>query len=162
MEVRWRDAPGSFLPDDSPFWKRNADGTRAAGWDGGPEPYYLLDPENKAFQENIARQCKSAIDSGVYDGIMLDWSGHLEIVKITRQNIGDTGLIIVNIHDDIQDGQKYGDLINGSFMECNPKGPGEAKSSFKTNWPDLRNGLQFFEANLAPASNQLPGDLGET
>jgi hypothetical protein len=27
LEVRWRDAPGSFLPEDSPFWKRNPDGT---------------------------------------------------------------------------------------------------------------------------------------
>jgi hypothetical protein len=41
FEVRWRDAPGSFLPADSPFWKRHADGRRVAGWDGGPEPYYL-------------------------------------------------------------------------------------------------------------------------
>ena len=31
LEVRWRDAPGSFLPENSPFWKRNLDGSRKKG-----------------------------------------------------------------------------------------------------------------------------------
>ena len=58
-----------------------SDGSRAEGWDGGPEPYYLLDYENADLQANIARQAKACIDSGVYDGIMLDWSGHIDIIS---------------------------------------------------------------------------------
>ena len=49
LEVRWRDAPGSFLPENSPFWRCNEDGSRKKGWDGGPEPYYLMNPDNPDF-----------------------------------------------------------------------------------------------------------------
>lgn len=154
FEVRWRDAPGSFLPADSPFWKRNPDGSRAEGWDGGPEPYYLLDPDVPEFAANIARQAKIAIQSGIYDGVMLDWSGHLPIVKKVREVIGDDGLIIVNIHDDIEDGMKYRDLINGSFMECNPQGPGaykdprKGRQTYGTTWDKVRDAYVWFEDNL--------------
>ena len=154
FEVRWRDAPGSFLPEDSPFWKRNDDGSRAEGWDGGPEPYYLLSPDIPEFAANIARQAKIAIDSGIYDGVMLDWSGHLPIVKKVREVVGDTGLVIVNIHDDIEDGKMYQKYINGSFMECNPKGPGSyvnaatQKDANSSTWDKVRDGYVWFEANL--------------
>lgn len=47
------------------------------------------------------------MESGVYDGVMLDWSGYLFIVKKVCEVIGDEGLIIVNIYDDIEDGKKY-------------------------------------------------------
>ena len=149
FEVRWRDAPGSFLPTDSEFWKKNPDGKRVMGWDGGPEPYYMLNYENPAFQDNVARQCKYAVESGVYDGVMLDWSGHLEIIRKVRAAIGDKGLIIVNIHDNIQDGEKYKAYINGSFMECNPSGPGQPPGGGNgTTWDKARAGLKWFEANL--------------
>jgi regulation of enolase protein 1 (concanavalin A-like superfamily) len=149
FEVRWRDAPGSFLPADSPFWKTHPDGKRVMGWDGGPEPYYMLNYENAAFQDNVARQCQYAIESGVYDGVMLDWSGHLEIVRKVRAAVGDKGLIIVNIHDDIHDGEKFKDYINGSFMECNPAGPGQPPGGGNgTTWDKARAGLKWFEANL--------------
>jgi regulation of enolase protein 1 (concanavalin A-like superfamily) len=149
FEVRWRDAPGSFLPEDSPFWKRHPDGRRVMGWDGGPEPYYMLNYEHAGFQDNVARQCQYAIASGVYDGVMLDWSGHLEIIRRVRAAIGEQGLIIVNIHDDIHDGEKYQDYINGSFMECNPQGPGQpAGGGNGTTWDKLRAGLKWFEGHL--------------
>lgn len=150
LEVRWRDAPGSFLPADSPFWKRNADGSRAAGWDGGPEPYYLLDPESAAWRENIARQARIAVESGLYDGIMLDWNGTLPVVKRVRESIGERAIIVVNIHDDIVDGMKYKDLINGSFMEMNPESPDAASdfSSARTTWEQARKALLWFEANF--------------
>ncbi len=148
LEVRWRDAPGSFLPENSPFWKRAPDGTRAKGWDNGPEPYYLLNPENAEFRANIARQCRAALASGIYDGVMLDWSGHLGVVQDTRAALGPDAIIIVNIHDKISDAQKYRDLINGSFMECNPDGPGLPTKSNGTTWDNLRAGYVFMEQNL--------------
>lgn len=148
LEVRWRDAPGSFAPEDSPFWQRNDDGSRVLGWDNGPEPYYMLDPENPEFQANIARQCAIAVESGIYDGVMLDWSGHLEVVKITREALGEDGIIIVNIHDKIEDAKKYQAYINGSFMECNPAGPIPSTNRNGTTWDQLRDGYLFMEANL--------------
>jgi hypothetical protein len=156
LEVRWRDAPGSFLPENSPLWKRDADGSRAKGWAGGPEPYYLLDAADQSFQENVARQCVLAIESGIYDGIMLDWNGQFDLVKRIREAIGSSALIIVNIHDDISDAKMYGDLINGSFMECNPQGPGEANVLFKTDWSMMREALIYFEKTFrSPQVNCL-------
>jgi hypothetical protein len=148
LEVRWRDAPGSFLPEQSPFWRRNTDGSRVAGWDNGPEPYYMLDPENEAFLANIGRQARLAIESGIYDGIMLDWSGHLEVVKVVRAAIGEEALIVVNIHDDVEHAELYAPLINGSFMECNPDGPGIATPRNGTTWDKLRDGYVYMETHL--------------
>jgi len=155
LEVRWRDAPGSFLPEDSPFWKRNADGSRKRGWDGGPEPYYLMNPDNADFAANIARQCKIAIDSGIYDGVMFDWDGHLPIVKKVREVIGTNALIICNIHDRIKEAQTYGHLINGAFMELSQEGPGAPQRKLGT-WESSRKALVAFEKIFAkPTVNCL-------
>lgn len=166
MEIRWRDAPSTFLPDDSPWWKRNEEGEIVKGWLGGWVPFYMLDYENPEFQDNVARQAKIACESGVYDGIMLDWSGHLEVIKKVREAIGPDYLIIVNIHDDIEDGELYKDYINGSFMELNPidslSMPVDELVIFgkedhnKRNWDNVRNALVWFEDHLqAPQINCL-------
>lgn len=158
FEIRWRDSPMSFLPEDSQWWKRDAKGEVVKGWLGGWEPFYMLNYENEEFQNNVARQAKIAVESGVYDGIMLDWSGHLEIIKKIRAAIGDEYLIIVNIHDDIEDGAKYKEYINGSFMELNPVDdksmPVEELVLYskddvnKRSWTKIENALMWFEENL--------------
>ena len=155
LEVRWRDAPGSFLPEYSPFWRRNEDGSRKKGWDGGPEPYYLMNPDNPDFAANIARQCKIAIESGIYDGVMFDWDGYLPIVKKTREILGKRALIICNIHDRLDLGQQYAGLINGAFMELCQEGPGSPARKLGT-WESSRQALLFFEENFAkPTVNCL-------
>lgn len=158
FEVRWRDAPMSFLPENSEWWLRNENKEVVKGWLGGWEPFYMLNYENKEFQDNVARQCKIALESGVYDGVMFDWSGHLEIIKKTRAAIGDSALIIVNIHDDIHHGEEYQPYINGSFMELNPidtlSMPVEElvlNSREDVNgrtWDKIRDALVWFEENL--------------
>ncbi len=144
LEVRWRDAPGSFLPEGSPFWKRNPDGTRKKGWDNGPEPYYLMDPDNADFATNIARQCKIALDSGIYDGIMFDWDGHPPIVRTVRQMLGDDAILIANIHDRIHEAEAYGHDLNGAFMELAMPGPGYTARTLGT-WESARKALVAFE-----------------
>lgn len=141
MEVRWRDAPGSYLPEDSEYWLRNDDGSRVAGWKGGPEPYYMLNYENKAFQHRVAQMSKIAVNSGVYDGVMFDWSGHLDIIKLTRAAIGDKALITVNIHDYLNKAEKYQEYINGAFMECDPD------HSYKPlcTWDGMKQAIDFYE-----------------
>lgn len=149
FEIRWRDAPMSFLPEDSEFWKRDSSGQVVKGWLGGWEPFYMLDYDNEAFQDNVAEQARIALESGVYDGVMLDWSGHLPIVKKVREAIGQEGLIIVNIHDDIEDGKKYQPYINGSFMELNPfDSTSIFNKSNQRNWDTTREALLWFEENL--------------
>ena len=159
MEIRWRDAPGSYLPEDSDWWLRNEDGTRKAGWTGGPEPYYLLNYENPDFQDHVAVQARVAVESGIYDGVMLDWSGHLPIVQKVRQALGDDGLVTVNIHDDLEDGARYAPYINGSFMECDPDRMEKALCS----WDGMARALETFEATFRePQVNALEawGDRG--
>lgn len=154
MEIRWRDAPGSHLPEDSDWWMRNEDGSRAEGWKGGPEPYYMLNYENPGFQEQVAKQARVAVDSGVYDGVMLDWSGHIDVVKKVRKALGEEPIIIVNIHASIEDGEKYKDYINGSFMECDPDGV--RKSQGLCTWENMAAAVQFFETELrSPQINAL-------
>jgi hypothetical protein len=158
MEIRWRDAPMSFLPEESNWWLRNDEGEIVKGWLGGWEPFYKLDFNNSDFQDNTATQSRIAIESGVYDGIMLDWSGNLEIIKKIRAAIGPKALIIVNIHDDIEDGMKYAPYINGSFMELNPVDSisipvagvdGNILSDRNPrHWDNIRNALIWFENNL--------------
>lgn len=161
FEIRWRDAPSSFLPEDSPFWKRLDNGEVEKGWLGGWVPFYLLDYDNKAFQDNVARQAKIALESAVYDGVMLDWSGHLPIVKKVREAIGKDGLILVNIHDDIADGEKYKDYINGAFMELNPEDESTRNAKVSQNrnlrqWENIQKALLWFEENLqSPRINCL-------
>ena len=150
MEIRWRDAPRSFLPEDSPWWLRDSSGNIVKGWLGGWEPFYMLNYEHEAFQDNVARQAKIAVESGVYDGIMLDWSGHFEVIKKIRQAIGPEKLIIVNIHDDIEDGRLYSPYINGSFMELNPLDSTSVFNSNKRNWSKIREALLYFEEHLLP------------
>ena len=158
MEIRWRDAPMSFLPEDSEWWLRDEHGEIIKGWLGGWEPFYKLNYNHPEFQKNVARQAGIAVESGVYDGVMLDWSGHPEIIKKVRQAIGPDKLIIVNIHDDIHHGQEYKEYINGSFMELNPldeySWPVEElvlKSREDVNrrdWDRIREALVWFEDSL--------------
>ena len=148
----------SFLPEDSDWWLRDEKGEIKKGWLGGWEPFYLLDYKNEGLLDNIARQAKIAVECGVYDGIMLDWSGNLEVIKRIREAIGDEKLIIVNIHDDIEDGIKYKDYINGAFMELNPidtlsmEVEGlklySSEDVNKRNWSKIEEALQYFEANF--------------
>jgi hypothetical protein len=151
FEVRWRDAPSTFLPEDSPWWKRNDKGEIIKGWLGGWVPFYMLNYDNEEFQDNVARQAKIALESGVYDGIMLDWSGHEQITRKIRKAIGNEGLIIVNLHDDIEDGKKFKDVINGSFMELNPRdgstntAAGGKEERNLRNWDNIREALLWFE-----------------
>lgn len=166
FEVRWRDAPQSFLPEDSEWWLRDTSGQIVKGWLGGWEPFLMLNYDNPEFQDNVARQCRLVVESGVYDGVMFDWSGHLEIIKKVRKAIGPDKLIIVNVHDDVHDGELFRDYINGSFMELNPIDTlsipvddlvlyGKEDVN-KRNWDKMRDALLYFENNfLEPQINCL-------
>ncbi|AWB66293.1 hypothetical protein C2869_07540 [Saccharobesus litoralis] len=156
FEVRWRDAPGSYLPENSEYWLRDDKGNRVAGWTGGPEPYYMLNYKNEAFQKRLGEQAKAVIDSGIYDGVMLDWSGYLPIVKIVREYMGEDGLLTVNIHDEIDKGEKYKEYINGAFMECGPNGRMPNVEKKLCTWESMAKSLKFYEENLRkPTVNAL-------
>ena len=98
LEIRYRDAPAGYLPPDSPWWKRDADGNIEKGWEEGN--YRLLDFGSPSFREQVVNQCAAAVNSGVVDGVMLDWwqddDDRLALIAAIRKRIGNKALNLVN------------------------------------------------------------------
>ncbi len=90
-EVRYRDANKSYLPDSHPWWLRGANGQPVAGWQEGGFP--CLDFHNPEFRQQVAKQCKAVVASGVVDGVMLDWwsddPSRLALIQEVRRVVGD-------------------------------------------------------------------------
>lgn len=118
VEIRHRDARGDFLPEDSPWWKRDSNGQRIIGWKEGG--YFLLDYSHPDFQKRIAAQCLAAVRSKVVDGCFIDWwskenSDRLALIKKVREAIGENALLIVNANGARP--TQSAPYINGIYME---------------------------------------------
>ena len=53
-ELRYRDAPSTFLPEDSPWWMRNNDGSYVYGWEEGN--FIRIEFRDAAFQDQVAKK----------------------------------------------------------------------------------------------------------
>ena len=100
-EIRYRDAHKSYLPEDYKWWLRDKQGRIMPGWaEGG---LLCLDFHNPEFQQQVAKQCKAVVETGVVDGVMLDWwsddTDRLALIQQVRRAIGDRGLIIANANE---------------------------------------------------------------
>ena len=113
VEIRYRDAHKSYLPEGHSWWRRDSQGNIVAGWKEGG--YIQLDFGQAAFRKQVALQAKAAIASGVVDGIMLDWwqddEERLALVKTIRARIGEGALILANAND--RKTPKTAPFING-------------------------------------------------
>ncbi|MEN6309120.1 MAG: putative glycoside hydrolase [Anaerohalosphaeraceae bacterium] len=140
-EIRYYDAPNTYLPQDHAWYQRDPNGIPLAGWSEGG--YWLLDYKNPEFREHLAKQAKAVVDSGVYDGIMLDWwrddADRLELVKTIRKAIGTNALILCNANDSIT--PQSAPYINGYFMEC-------TRSKTAADWTRIADSLQWAGENL--------------
>jgi len=117
-ELRWRDYTEPSLPADHEFWKRDAQGNRVpATGDKMAQPRYYLDTNNQNLVAHLLRQAKYIVESGVYDGVFLDWFGpSAGFFKKLREAIGDKYLIITNSNYKYDaERAKY---VNGAYMEC--------------------------------------------
>lgn len=117
-ELRWRDYTDSSLPADHEFWKRDASGKRMpATGDKLAETRYYLDPDNPRLVDHLCKQAKYMVESGVFDGIFIDWFGpSADFFKKLREAIGTKYLIITNANYKYDpERAKY---INGAFLEC--------------------------------------------
>jgi hypothetical protein len=152
VEIRYHDAPASYLPEDSPMWKRDEHGNRIIAWSEGG--FYKLDYSNAELQDRAARQCLSAIQSGRVDGCFLDWWSsedldRLRIVKKIRSLIGEEAFIIVNSNGKIP--IQSAPYINGIYME------GFGASFFK-DWQVAKENLLWAKTALrAPAVTAFEG-----
>lgn len=146
-EVRYRDAPKGFLPEDSPWWKRDDQGQFVLGWaEGG---YRLLDVASTNWQTQVAQRAQALMATRVFDGIMLDWwnddGARLSLVQRVREAIGSDALILVNAND--HEIPRTASYVNGLYMECYRSGsPGD--------WKRISQTLCWAESNLrAPRVN---------
>lgn len=112
-EIRNYDALDEYLPLDHEFWYRDAGGNRVMS----VENYYRLDPDSAAFQAHAGKQAVALLETGVVDGIMLDWAkdNRFGIVKAVRDAIGPDGIIVGNVN--VSDTPLITPLMNGVFME---------------------------------------------
>lgn len=148
-EIRYRDAHRSFLPESHPWWLRDKAGKIVAGWEEGG--YWCMDFHNAEYRAHVARQCKAAVETGVVDGVMLDWwsddPSRLELVRAIREAIGPKALILVNAND--RKTPQTAPYVNGFFMEC-------YRSKTAKDWQRIAETLAWAEANLrAPRINCL-------
>jgi len=141
LEIRYRDAGDGFLPADSPWWMRDGAGRRKPGWaEGG---FYLLDYPDAGFQAHVAARCKAAADSGVVDGVLLDWwnddEDRLRLIRAVRREIGYAPLVVVNSNDrTIPNTAAY---VNGLFMEV-------TTTETAGNWQRVAQTLVWAEEHL--------------
>ena len=141
MEIRYRDGPRDFLPENHPWWKRDRAGKNVMGWEEGG--YRQLDFSNPAYRDQVARQCAAAVESGVVDGIMLDWwkddDDRFALITAIRQRIGDQPLILVNANDHTT--PRTAPFVNGYYMEC-------YRSETTEDWRRIADTLTWAEKNL--------------
>lgn len=146
-EVRYRDAPKGFLPEDSPWWKRDARGQFILGWaEGG---YRLLDVESTNWHAQVAKRARALAQSGVFDGVMLDWwiddDARAALIQQVREAIGPDALILVNANDRVI--PRTAPYVNGIFMEC-------YRSKTPEDWQRISDTLRWAESHLrAPRIN---------
>lgn len=138
------------FPPNSPFWIRDAAGVPVPGWgedsdeDGVLEADEILssltDFRNPDLIELIARKAYALQQTGVVDGVFLDWwnehsrtaasyldwstfymtaeeevEARLAILKRIRELVGDDFLILVNTNE--RTAPRSAPYINGTFME---------------------------------------------
>jgi hypothetical protein len=139
-EVRYRDAPDSYLPASSPWWKRE-DGVRAAGWAEGH--YFLLDYSNADFRSQVAKQSQAIMATGVFDGVFFDWwkddDDRLALIKTVRNAVGDAALILANVNE--RPRPLTSPYINGYYMEC-------TRTVTPKDWNRIASTLQYAETTL--------------
>lgn len=141
LEIRYRDAHRRFLPEDHAWWKRDAQGKIEAGWEEGG--FLKLDFANPEYQKQVAAQARAAVQSRVFDGVMLDWwnddDTRLELVRQVRQAVGPIALILANAND--RQTPRTAPYINGYFMEC-------YRSQTPEHWQRIAATLAWAEENL--------------
>jgi len=140
-EIRYRDAGRDFLPEGHPWWRRDEAGQIVQGWaEGG---FLQLDYGNPAFRGHVARRAKAVIDSGVADGILLDWwhedDDRVALIQEIRAAIGDSALIITNTND--HTAPRTAACINRLFMEC-------TRSETTEDWQRIARTLSWAEEHL--------------
>lgn len=140
-EIRYRDAYPKYLPENHKWWKRDKNGQLEKGWEEGG--YIKLDFGNPEYRQHVAQSCQGVVNSGVVDGVMLDWwqddDDRLELVQVVRDKVGRDAMIMANANDRIT--PRTAPYLNGYFMEC-------TQSKTSQEWTRIEETLRWAEKNL--------------
>lgn len=149
--VTYRDAPVEWLAENSPWWMRAANGQKVGGWNGN----LMLDWHNSDYRTQVVAQAKALMDTGIFDGIMLDWwddsdPDRITLVQEIRGAIGDDKLILVNTNQ--YTAPHSAAYVNGLFMEAafNKSYSEQINQPPNTpqEWKKLSDTVLWAEANL--------------
>ena len=168
VEIAYFDGRFLNLPDDSPYWFRNKDGSIAIRGDSlDPQAERLVNFTHPDVIEMIIQQTVAIAKCGLYDGIWLDrWhpdfhgelsslvtpkdelSARLQILQGIRANVPEDFLIMVNSRDEIPHFAPY---INGIFIEAHEPNPNYTHKDLY----HFENIMKWYESNLREPSFTL-------
>ena len=168
VEIAYFDGRFLNLPDDSPYWFRNEDGSIAIRGDSlDPQAERLVNFTHPAVIKMIIQQTVAIAKCGLYDGIWLDrWhpdfhgelsslvtpedelNARLQILQGIRANIRDDFLIMVNSREEIPHFAPY---INGIFIEAHEPNPNYTHKDLY----HFENIIKWYESNLREPSFTL-------
>lgn len=142
-EVRYYNAPLNYLPPNSTWWKRDADGRLLQ--DRIQKDLFLLDYGNPELQAAVTEQCRAFLMTGVVDGCMFDWwredDARVAMIEKVRAAIGENAILIVNSNG--RRPERTAQYINGMYME----GFG---STFFADWRTAAANLLWAQSHLHP------------
>jgi hypothetical protein len=168
VEIAYFDGRFLNLPDDSPYWFRNKDGSIAIRGDSSdPQAERLVNFTHPDVIEMIIQQTIAIAKCGLYDGIWLDrWhpdfhgelsslvtpedelNARLQILQGIRANVRDDFLIMVNSREEIPHFAPY---INGIFIEAHEPNPNYTHKDLY----HFENIIKWYESNLREPSFTL-------
>ena len=144
-EIRYFVSSGSYLPADSPWWKRDGSGNRIPLWG-----YYVEDWNNEDLRIQVATQCGAVTDLDFMDGVLIDCfaidlfgdadcdANRVDMIKRIRERIGDK-LIVIN--GNMFKKPNVAQYVNGLFMET-------FDSATAEDWKVVSDTLRWAENNL--------------
>ena len=164
VEIRNKNAYPGTVPEDSPYWLKDANGNLVPDFPGAP--FYEVDITHPVTQAIIINQALTVARCGLYDGIMFDHWGDSEnpdargralndIIERIRAETRPDFLIMGNTNDNKI--PRVAEHTNGGFMETilpnNVIG-----ESLESELAQIEDALLWLETNLRePQINGLEG-----
>ncbi len=173
VEIAYFDGRRFNIPEDSPYWFRNQDGSIAHRGNQYPEP--LLNFTHPDVIEMIIQHAVAVAKCGLYDGIWLDrWqelegdfhgelrhlvpkedelNARLQILQGIRTNVPEDFLIMVNSRQELPHSAPY---INGVFIEAHEPNPTYTHKALH----HFEKAIKWYESNLRePTFTLLWGEV---
>ena len=173
VEIAYFDGRFFNIPEDSPYWFRNQDGSIAHRGNQYLEP--LLNFTHPDVIEMIIQHAVAVAKCGLYDGIWLDrWqelegdfhgelrhlvpkedelNARLQILQGIRTNVPEDFLIMVNSRQELPHSAPY---INGVFIEAHEPNPTYTHKALY----HFEKAIKWYESNLRePTFTLLWGEV---